>query len=193
MYYLPKQEIYDGIADCCLEGFDKNLSLRDILELAWETIGDFPMHCPEHHYLMAGSLLAVYSRLNGDDRNKLVNWLREAQNRAKNVLGGFCGFYGACGAAVGAGIFLSIFKSVTPLVKENWQETTGITAACLQQISDLGGPRCCKRVCYTTARAVAAYMAEHYRLIAEMPEDINCLRYEKNSECIKEDCPYYRQ
>ena len=191
--YVPNEEVYAGITKLALEGFDKGLDPIQIMETAWDAMPDFPMHCPEHHYLTAAALLAAYRRLNGDEKQQLDHDLAIALGRARNVLGGFCGFYGACGAAIGAGIFLSVFTNTTPYSTDTWQDTTGITAFCLQRISDLGGPRCCKRVCYTAANAAAEYMREHFQLDAKLPDELKCHRHDRNKECIKEQCPYYEK
>ena len=191
--YVPNEEIYEGITAVSLEGFDKGSTPIEIMEAAWQAMPEFPMHCPEHHYLAAAALLTSYRKLNGDSKEQLEHDLAIALGRARNVLGGFCGFYGACGAAVGAGIFLSIFTETTPYSGETWQKTTGITAFCLQRISDLGGPRCCKRVCYTAALAAGEYMKEHFGLDSAMPDKLICLRHDANKECIGEACPFYRK
>ena len=39
--------------------------------------------------------------------------------RATDIKGGFCGFYGNCGAAVGTGIYVSIITGATPLTRES--------------------------------------------------------------------------
>ena len=57
------------------------------------------MHGPEHHYLVPAVLLTVYyNKTNQNDEKERK--LRVARQRAENVLGGFCGFYGACGIYV---------------------------------------------------------------------------------------------
>lgn len=61
------------------------------------------MHGPEHHFLVPAVLLTAYLNKT-NDTNRLEKLLNEGAKRAKNILGGFCGFYGACGAAVGTGI-----------------------------------------------------------------------------------------
>jgi len=191
--YIPDEKIYAGITDIAIDGFNKGLDPIAIMENAWEAMPKFLMHCPEHHYLMAAALLAAYRKAEGSDEQQLRRDLTMALDRARNVLGGFCGLYGACGAAVGAGIFLSIFTQTTPYSTETWKDTTGITADCLKSISLLGGPRCCKRVCYTTAFSAADFMAEKYGIKLALPEKVICSRHEKNKECLGQACPYYKE
>mgnify|MGYP002869165356 CR=1 FL=1 len=63
------------------------------------------MHGPEHHGIVPCVLLTAY-RNNGGEVD-LPSSLREAVRRAKQVPGGTCGYWGACGAAIGAGIDIS--------------------------------------------------------------------------------------
>ena len=67
------------------------------------------------------------------------------RRRARNVLPAFCGLYGACGAAVGCGIFMSVYTGTTPLSKDTWSLCNYATAGALSEMAKLGGPRCCKR------------------------------------------------
>ena len=41
-------------------------------------------------------------------------------NRGKAVPGGACGFWGACGAGISTGMFISIISGATPLKNEPW-------------------------------------------------------------------------
>jgi hypothetical protein len=72
------------------------------------------MHGAEHHYLTPAALLTAYCALRGEPPERKRAMLREAKRRATQVPGGTCGLWGACGAAVGTGIFVSV---VTGLVE----------------------------------------------------------------------------
>lgn len=61
------------------------------------------MHGPEHHFLVSAILLAAYYNTKKDYKEKATK-IRMAKKRASQILGGFCGFYGDCGVAVGTGI-----------------------------------------------------------------------------------------
>jgi len=50
------------------------------------------------------------------------------KKRAEKVLGGFCGLYGGCTAAVGTGIFVSLVTNATPLSEGEWKLTNLTTA-----------------------------------------------------------------
>jgi len=71
------------------------------------------MHGPEHHPIVAGIMLTVY-RNNGGGID-LAAALDEAAVRGGQVPGGTCGAWGACGAAIGAGIYASILTGSSPL------------------------------------------------------------------------------
>ena len=55
MTYEPEQHIYDDIKKICIEGYKGSLSPIELMEKAWED-ESFPMHCPEHHFLVPAVL-----------------------------------------------------------------------------------------------------------------------------------------
>ena len=101
------------------------------------------MHGPEHHVIVPCVLLTAY-RNNGGGI-ELEKALREAVRRASQVPGGACGYWGVCGAAAGAGIYLSILLGSNPVHKDAWPIPQRLVSDCLRAIADVGGPRCCKR------------------------------------------------
>lgn len=191
MAYIIKDEIYDEITQVCIDGYNSKASPLELMEKAWEIIG-FPMHCPEHHYLVPAVLLAVYRRLKNDGIDTLEIELEIAKERAKNLLPGFCGWYGACGAAVGSGIFLSILTDTSPYSGETWGQANLLTSKCLKSIAVLGGPRCCKRVSYTAVLTTTQFMNEHFALDIGSIAKPKCRFCSRNMECIKTSCPYYK-
>ena len=76
------------------------------------------MHGPEHHVMVGAALLTAYKNAGG--RLDLEAALREMYSRGKEVPGGVCGFWGACGAGISAGQFLAIATASTPLAAEPW-------------------------------------------------------------------------
>lgn len=99
--------------------------------------------CLEHHILVGSSLLTAYKNAGGE--TDLPFALLEMQSRGKEVPGGACGFWGACGAAISTGMFVSIVTGSTPLAKEAWGLSNLMTSCALKRIGEIGGPRCCKR------------------------------------------------
>ena len=76
------------------------------------------MHGPEHHVMVGSALLAAYKNAGGEI--DLPEALLEMMNRGKAVPGGVCGFWGACGAGISTGMFISIISGATPLKNEPW-------------------------------------------------------------------------
>jgi hypothetical protein len=149
------------------------------------------LHGPEHHYLVPAVLLACATRAVGGDTAELRARLAEARRRAEKVPGGACGLHGSCGAAVGVGIFASVLMGATPLSREEWGLSNLLTAGALSAIAALGGPRCCKR-CTTVALIQARDMAQD-TLGIQLPSNTDplCEWYERNRQCLLEECPFY--
>lgn len=146
------------------------------------------MHGPENHVLVGAALLTAYRNAGG--KVELEPALEELQRRGSQVPGGVCGFWGCCGAAVSAGIFVSIVTGSTPLAKDAWGLSNQMTAAALRAIGEIGGPRCCKRNAFAAIEQTAAFSREHLGVEMELPEEIVCSFFPGNRECIGKRCPY---
>lgn len=180
------------IKDICLTYFrDGNkASVYELVNLLMDMEG-LPMHCPPHHFILPATLLTVCHKLSGSGENQLMHDLSEAKVRASKVLGGFCGNYGACGAAVGIGIFYSIFTKTTPLSTETWSRVNRATGMGLLKISEVEGPRCCKRNLYLALDSAIDTIASDLGLTLERPEEVICKYYPANQECKGLKCPYF--
>ncbi len=148
------------------------------------------MHGPEHHYLVPAVLITAYYNTAGEPEN-IPRKLETARKRAEKVLGGFCGFYGTCGAGVGAGIFLSIVQNATPLSVDEWRYGNLVTARCLEVIAEHGGPRCCKRDTFLALETTIRFLDEHLGIVLDSSE-VHCEWSEINRECVEYRCPFYR-
>lgn len=71
-----------------------------------------PMHGPEHHSIVPGAIIAAVRNAGYPVPDGAID---KALERAGKVPGGWCGFYGDCGAAVGVGISVSVLTNATPL------------------------------------------------------------------------------
>lgn len=191
MAYIPDEKIYTGIREACLQAYDNKITDPFTLIYRIWDIPDFPMHCPEHHVLVPAVLLAVYRVQKGDPREVLEKDLDLADERGRNILPGFCGFHGACGAGVGSGIFLSILTDTTPLSVRTWGLSNRLTGLCLGAIGEKGGPRCCKRVSLTALEETLPFMRENLNLNIPSAASIQCSWHEDNRECLKKACSYY--
>lgn len=148
------------------------------------------MHGPEHHFIVPAVMITVINNIK-DNQELKVKQLEQIRKRAKNVLGGFCGFYGTCGAAIGTGIFLSVFTEATPLSTNSWKQCNLLTAKALTEIAHAGGPRCCKRDSYIALQKAIEYSNENLGLNIQL-DDIKCNFSSLNQQCLKQDCPFYQ-
>ena len=146
------------------------------------------MHGPEHHIMVGSALLTAYKNAGG--KIDLEKSLTEMQARAKKVPGGVCGFWGACGAGISAGMFISIITGSTPLANEEWGLSNQMTSKALGAIGKIGGPRCCKRDSFTAITEAGEFVKENLGIEMETEKPV-CTHFEQNNQCIKERCPYF--
>ncbi|UTY25229.1 SAM-dependent methyltransferase [Treponema denticola] len=145
------------------------------------------MHGPEHHVMVGSALLTAYKNAGGDI--DLEQDLIEMQKRGKSVPGGVCGFWGACGAGISTGIFLSIISKSTPLENEPWGLSNKMTSKSLEAIGNIGGPRCCKRDSYVSLLTAIDFIKKIFNINMEKSE-IHCTHYKQNNQCIGARCPF---
>ena len=79
-------------------------------------------------WLVQRSLLHIK---NAGGEIDLPEALLEMMNRGKAVPGGACGFWGACGAGISTGMFISIISGATPLKNEPWGLANKMTSKAL--------------------------------------------------------------
>ena len=112
-------------------------------------------------------------------------------NRGKSVPGGACGFWGACGAGISSGMYVSIISKSTPLANEPFALSHQMTAKSLGEIGNIGGPRCCKRDSYLSILSAIDFTKEKFGVEMERP-DIICDYSSKNNQCIGKRCPFHK-
>ena len=174
----------DAIYDICLSSDSK-----DPVAIM-RTMMDEPfchMHGPEHHVMVGAALLTAYQNAGG--AIDLAKALREIMSRGKQVPGGACGFWGACGAGLSAGMFVSIVSGSTPLENEPFALSHKMTARALSAIAEIGGPRCCKRDSFLSVLAAVDFAREHLGVVMERAE-ITCRFAAHNNQCIGARCPF---
>ncbi len=175
----------DAILSHCLRSRARNpfALLEELMSLPF-----CHMHGPEHHVMVGAALLTAYKNAGGP--LELEPALKEIYARGKQVPGGACGFWGACGAAVSTGMYVSIATGSTPLAKETWGLCNRMTSAALAAIGQVGGPRCCKRNAYLAIREAVRFTEENLgiSMAAETPQ---CTRSEQNNQCLKSRCPFF--
>lgn len=145
------------------------------------------MHGPEHHVMVGAALLTAYKNAGG--KLDLEKALQEMYSRGKAVPGGACGFWGACGAGISTGQFLSIVTQSTPLAQEPWGLSNQMTAKALERIGKVGGPRCCKRDSQLAILAAVDFIREHLGVEMKCTVPI-CTYSSRNNQCIGKRCPF---
>ena len=134
----------------------------------------------------AGGLIVV----DGGWQENSAYVLEQIKQRGGQYPGGSCGLWGACGAAVSTGMFMSILTKATPLTGKSWRMSNEMTAKAFEEIAKLGGPRCCKRNSFTAVKVAAEYVRENMGIVMELPEKILCDFSAENKQCLKKHCPY---
>jgi hypothetical protein len=159
----------------------------DILEVVMSH-PSVPMHGPEHHTIAATVIVAA---VKNSGHPVPAGAIDKAIERGSKVPGGWCGFYGACGAAIGVGIAVSILSEATPLTGKPRSLAMEATSYALTKMVD-GYPRCCKRASRKALEAAVEFL--HCRMGIDIGEVkvILCTYSNRNLECPKEDCLYYK-
>lgn len=182
-------------SDCHMQGLDSIVELC-LRETACDPIAivermmalpSCHMHGPEHHVMVGAALLTAYHNAGGDI--DLSDALMEMLRRGKSVPGGACGFWGACGAGISTGMFVSIISRSTPLTDEPFALSHKMTAAALGQIGEIGGPRCCKRDSFLSILTAIDFVKEHFGIALQKPEVV-CRYAAQNNQCIGKRCPF---
>ncbi|MBE5810756.1 MAG: SAM-dependent methyltransferase [Clostridiales bacterium] len=148
------------------------------------------MHGPEHHVMVGAALLTAFRNAGGSI--DLQAALAEMYSRGKAVPGGACGFWGACGAGISAGMYMSIVTKSTPLATQAWGLSNQMTSRALGKIGEVGGPRCCKRDSYLAMLAAVDFTLETLGIEMET-QMVRCTRSDMNGQCIQARCPFYPQ
>ena len=181
--------------ECHTKGLDRIIALcmtsasRDPIAII-EQMMALPtchMHGPEHHVMVGAALLTAYHNAGGDI--DLRSALTEMMNRGRSVPGGACGFWGACGAGISTGMFVSIISQSTLLTNEPFALSHKMTAKSLQAISEIGGPRCCKRDSFLSILVAIDFAREQFGVEMEKPEVV-CHYSAQNNQCIGKRCPF---
>lgn len=174
----------DSVFGVCLSDTSKNPIeiLNKLMNLPF-----CHMHEPEHHIMVGAALLTAYKNAGGSI--DLEKSLLEMQNRGKSVPGGACGFWGACGAGISSGMFISIITASNPLMTEPFGLSNKMTAKALNAIGEVGGPRCCKRDSYLSILQAVDFVKENMGIEMEKQTTV-CDFSSQNNQCIGKRCPF---
>lgn len=149
------------------------------------------IHGPEHHILDGSAFLTALH--NAGASFDLDAALDEMAVRGQKMPGATCGQWGVCGSASSVGAALSILHSTTPLSdSEYYKDNMRLTSQVLAALSEIGGPRCCKRNGFLALHTAADFVREHYGIVLETGE-ISCDFSSRNKQCIASRCPFFRE
>jgi hypothetical protein len=177
---------YGKLIDACVENAtDDPVKLFRILTRD----PDVPMNGQMHHVIVPLVLVTAYWYVVKDF--DLRAYLTEAADRASEVPERICGYWGSCGSAIGTGLFLSVITRTGPLTKgKRWGQCNRMTSESLCRLSEVGGPRCCKRNAVLSIQSACAYLEREFGVTLH-PSAYGCTREDDNPECIGNRCPFY--
>lgn len=181
------EEKYDAIRETVLSSTQSNPVKIALTAMEKDFVN---IHGPEHHFLDGAAFLAAYRNAGGDiDLNAALDRLAE---RARQMPGAMCGYWGVCGSAASVGAALSVIHGTSPLsTDEYYKDNLEFVSRVLAAMSKIGGARCCKRNAFLSLSAGAAFVHEKYG-IPMQTEPIECPFSAQNKQCLGEKCPFHR-
>jgi len=166
-------------------------SLSDLIS-AMNTLRSHPsfnLHGPEYHYAIAGVIPTVYKNLGGNISNERII---TAIDRATQIPGGSCGFWGGCGASLGAGIGFGVILDSSPLKPKQRQTLITIVSEISGNLAKVKAARCCQRECWTALLKASEISERYLEISLPAKGDVVCTQMNQNKECIKKACPFYK-
>ncbi len=147
-----------------------------------------PMHGPIHHFIDGAAFMTALH--NAGVSFDLAKGLDELLNRSEHMPGAICGMWGVCGSAASLGAALAIIHGTGPLSdNEFYSDNLRLTSRILAAEAEIGGPRCCKRNCFTALKIGTAFIKESYGITLPLSV-IHCKYHENNAQCLGKRCPY---
>jgi len=147
------------------------------------------MHGPEHHAIVAASILTAARNAGHASDEQLLEGVR----RAQAAPGGMCGYWGVCGSAAGAGIAVSVLTGATPVKAREKQLASELSQAVMDDLVARPHPRCCKRSVRTATETAARFVRDRLGIeLADAERSKGCAFVKRNADCARESCPYHR-
>ena len=183
------KDAIDVITDFCL-----STSLEDPFEIADEIMKhpNFKVYGPEHHALVPAAVLTSLKNLkikNPSGEHITDKDILLGIQRGRQIPGGWCGFYGTCGAGVGSGVTISVFARATPSTDKARSLANLMTSWSLMKIAD-DLEHCCKRSVRLSIIEILKFLNEKFALKLNFKPKV-CIFHEKNSKCEHEKCPFF--
>ena len=175
------------IIEVCLEEKSKN-PIDIFADIAQK---DFVrIHGPEHHVLDGAALLTAFYNAGGNI--DLHSSLNELMKRGLQMPGATCGMWGVCGAVSSMGAALSIIDKTGPLSSDDsWGKHMEFTSEALYSLSQVGGPRCCKRDAFLSFQKAIQYVNENYDVELETIR-LNVVLVKKMSSASRESVHFIK-
>jgi len=149
----------------------------------------FPVHGPEHHFMIPGAILAAYRNAGGTIADEaIINGI----DRGRAIPGGTCAFWGCCGAVAGAGIALSIILGANPLVADKRRLVQEAVSKIAAAVGATEAARCCRRETLTVLTQVAGISRILLSIALSAGNPGDCPQVHKNRECITDACPFLK-
>ncbi len=177
-----------------IEQFCEKTDLIDPFEIADQIMKhpNFKVYGPEHHALTPAVILTALKNNNIKNHNgKEITLfdIKEAIRRGSKVPGGWCGFYGSCGAGIGSGIAISIFTGATPGTDNPRTLANKMTSISLASIAD-NLEHCCKRSVKLSIMETLKFLKHNFGVdLKYKPE--KCIYSGINDKCEKDACPIF--
>lgn len=182
-------ECHSKDAYAVIKTFCERTQLDDPIQIM-EEIFKYPqikLHGPEHHFLVPTAIVTALKNSGYDVDPK---YLEEIEARAKDIPGGACGFWGACGAAIGVGIAFSVFFKANPKKKVERGYAIIATSLALSYIGD-GNEQCCKRESRTTIESACKILKDEHGIELPCANNVHCTFSSMNDRCNKDLCEYF--
>ena len=151
--------------------------------------GFVSIHGPEHHFLDGASFLMAYKNAGGEV--DIEEALEKLKDRARKMPGAMCGYWGVCGSSASVGAALSILHKTGPLSDDGfYKDNMEYTSSVIRRMSEIGGPRCCKRNAFLSLSIGVQFANRKYGTHMES-NMIVCEFSPRNAQCIKDRCPFH--
>ncbi len=147
-----------------------------------------PLHGPEHHFAVPGVIVATYRNLGGDVDDADI---ATAMDRGKGVPGGSCGFWGGCGAALGAGIGFGVILKSSPITPTQRQLVQALTGDLISGLGCIEAARCCQREIWSVLKKAAEFSARILPIPLQANGHTRCRQMHLNRECPGKRCPWF--
>lgn len=150
-----------------------------------------PMSGPEHHILVPAILLTVAHNVGYE--MALESRLRQVVKRAAKFGLGSCASIGACGAAMGVPIAVSLLMRADYTKPRERRSVLNASAVAMTAAANLPAPRCCKASVYSSLTVGTAYLSQEMGLKIPTISRLSCQFRDYNPECVGPECPFFMQ